>query len=98
MAAPRLFHVFAGFTLLAAGCAEQRVDDAELTRQVNEGLRQRLTLEWVVKTIHRSPNKWLAAVQEVVDDSGCYKPHDGSSCLLRVKVAEFLGGPTNRPA
>ena len=88
----------AGFIALVSACAENTPDDAEHTRQVNQGLRERLTLEWVTDTLGRSPDDWLAAVQEVVDDAECYRPTDGSSCLVRVQVAEYLGGPVNRPA
>ena len=87
----------AGAVVLLAACTQKSPDDTELTRQVNEGLHERLTAEWVADTIRRSPENWLAAVQEVVDDSKCYEPKEGSTCLLRVRVVEYLGGPADRP-
>jgi hypothetical protein len=45
-----------------------------------------------------SPHEYLAAVQEVVDDSQCYGPKDGSSCPLLVKVVDFIAGEPGRSA
>ena len=87
----------AGAVVLLVGCAQNSPRDAEFARQVNDGLRERLTAKWVADTIRRSPDNWLAAVQEVVDDSKCYDPKDGSTCLLRVRVVQYLGGPAGRP-
>ena len=87
-----------GLVSMVFSCGERAPDDAELTRQVNEGLRDRLTLQWVTDAIAKSPDDWIAGVQEVVDDSACNGPKDGSSCLLRVRMAEYLEGSTDRPA
>ena len=64
---------------------------AELVRDLD------LTAEGVRRIIEESPNDYLAAVQEVVDDSDCYGEKDGSGCLLQVRVVEYLGGNPDRP-
>ncbi len=87
-----------GLVSTVLACGERARDDAELTRQVNGGLRERLTLDWITDAIAKSPNDWIAGIQEVVDGSACYGPKDGSSCLLRVRVVQYLGGPGNRPS
>ena len=55
-----------------------------------------LTKERVEALLHESPQEYLVAVQEVVDDSKCYGPADGSSCPLTVKVVEFIAGEPGR--
>lgn len=67
------------------GVEEQRRIDANLTA---DGVRQ---------IVEESPDEFLAAVQEVVDNSDCQGIGDGSSCLLRVRVAEYIGGESDRP-
>ena len=48
--------------------------------------------------LSESPGDYLVAVQEVVDDTACYGPADGSSCPLEVRVVEYLGGEPGRSA
>jgi hypothetical protein len=57
-----------------------------------------LTQERVADLLRESPHEYLAAVQEVVDDSRCYGPADGSSCPLMVKVVDFIAGEPGRSA
>ncbi len=59
---------------------------------------ENLTVERVKELLHESPHEYLAAVQEVVDDSLCYGPKDGSSCPLMVKVVDFIAGEPGRTA
>lgn len=57
-----------------------------------------LTLDEVAAILDESPEEYLIALQEVVDDSECYGPEDGSSCPVAVRVAEFIAGEPGRPA
>jgi hypothetical protein len=57
-----------------------------------------LTKERIEGLLRESPQEYLAAVQEVVDDSKCYGPADGSSCPLMVKVVNFIAGESGRSA
>ena len=87
-----------GSLVFLLACSTPSTNDGTTTQQADESLRERLTLEWVTDTIDRSPDDWLAAIQEVSDDSQCFGSEDGSSCRLDVRVIEYLGGPRDRPA
>ena len=58
--------------------------------------RRDLNAQKIRDLISLSPDDYVAAVQEVVDDSGCYGPRDGSSCFLQVRIVDYLGGNPGR--
>lgn len=72
-------------------------DPLEGARALRESEREALTLERVREAIARSPNDWIAALAEVSDDSDCVGPQ-GGTCLLEIRVLEYLGGNVDRPA
>jgi hypothetical protein len=57
---------------------------------------EEITHARVMEIIQESPGEYLAAVQEVVDDSACYGP-EGGHCFLKVRVVDYLGGEAGRP-
>jgi len=77
---------------LFAGC-----DSSEQSSVTAASRDANLSEDSVKRIIEESPNEYLAAVQEVVDDSDCYGEKDGSGCLLRVRVVEYIGGEPGRP-
>lgn len=80
--------------LVAVGCAiDSEPDVASQERRDRDGVDP----VRVGEAIADSPQDWLAVVQEVVDDSECYGPKDGSSCHVLVRVVEFIGGSVERP-
>lgn len=61
------------------------------------GDRNHLTVERVARLVQESRGEFVAGVQEVVDDSACYGPADGSSCALTVRIVDFIAGEPGRP-
>lgn len=83
--------VFATLCLVLGCTASEQNSDTAAPRAPD------LSEEGVRRIIEESPDEYLAAVQEVVDDSNCYGEKDGSGCLLRVRVVEYIGGEPDRP-
>ena len=83
------------FALLLMGCSGDAESDAKWTTHAP---REEFNLEAVKDAVGHSPDEWFAVVQEVVDDSRCYGPKDGSSCRVLVRVVDFIEGSVERPA
>ena len=77
---------------LCQGCSGE-----ELSSVVTKRRDANLTADGVRQILEESRSEYLAAVQEVVDDSDCVGEQDGSSCLLRVRVVQYIGGESGRP-
>ena len=65
------------------------------TRKAWDG-REKLTREEIASLLRESPGEYIVGIQEVVDNSRCYGPTDGSSCPLTVRMVEFIGGEPGR--
>ena len=91
----RLFAVVFVSVVLLIGCSGKSEFGTGSELPSN---REGLDRERVAEAIGRSSEDWLAAVQEVVDDSQCYGPKDGTSCRVLVRVVDFIDGSVERPA
>ena len=80
-------------TILATGCGRaERVPAAPAWDP-----RSQLTVERIRDALQHCPGEFVAGVQEVVDDSDCYGPKDGSACGVEVRIVEYLAGEPGRP-
>ncbi len=89
--------VTATATLAVGGGTISTPDVHEAWARERALARREMTGDRVREIVASSPADFIAAVQEVVDDSDCYGPADGGKCLLEVRVVEYLGGNPGRP-
>ncbi len=80
---------------ILSGCSEPE-NEPEQTGVAAIGSLERITVDNVRAILEESPGEFVIGVQEVLDDAACYKEW-GETCLVRVRIVEYLGGETDRP-
>ena len=83
--------VFGAFTL-ALGCGSPSGSDDRRADSAGEQLQ----FEHVASIVQEFSDDYMAVVQEVVDDSDCYGPRNVRSCLVDVRIIEYLAGSPGR--